>query len=239
MLQIKNLTIEDEENTYVNDLSLEINAGELHAVIGPPGAGKSFIAHAIFGNPELAITSGEILFKKKSLSKKSMPDRSKIGIFTSFQDPPMLSGVTNFELIKAVAAANNDKRTQNELTAAFKELCKSLGLSSSHGSKIVDPDDTVDSKKSEMLQLLLLNPKFFVLDEIDTDLEVEDLQIIGEHLNTFMTSTKAGIILTKNPAFLDIVNPTHIHVMVNGNLTTLDNPDLYKRLIIDDYSQFL
>lgn len=239
MLKIKNLTIEDEDNKYVDNLTLETNPGELHAVIGLPGAGKSFIAHAIFGNPELAITSGEILFKNKSLAKKSMADRSKLGIFTSFQDPPMLSGVTNFELIRAVAAANKDKRTSNELTAAFKELCKSLELSSSHGSKVLDPDDIVDTRKNEMLQLLLLNPKLFVLDEIDDGLEADDMQVIGDHLNTFMTSTKVGIILTKNPAFLDIINPTHVHVMVNGILATLDTPDLYKRFIIDDYSQFL
>ena len=152
MLKIKNLTIEDEDNKYVDNLTLETNPGELHAVIGLPGAGKSFIAHAIFGNPELAITSGEILFKNKSLAKKSMADRSKLGIFTSFQDPPMLSGVTNFELIWA------DKRFK-EAAADMQEA--SAKLASGQNAKIGYEINLIEKSLNKMeLDMNGIAPKY-------------------------------------------------------------------------------
>jgi len=241
MLKIKNLTAVIETLELIDDVSLEVNEGELHAIIGPEKSGKSSLIHAILGNPSMSIKNGSIKYKKKSIIEKSIEERSNAGIFISFQYPPNIDGVTNFELIKSILKSKKDTRTPNELENRYKELCKKLGLSSNHGYKIVNHEIMSDTecKKNEILQMFILNPNFIILDEIDTGIEKDELELFTSCINEFLLDkTKAAIIITHSRALLDALNPTHVHVMVNGEIRENGSAELYKRILEDGYSQF-
>lgn len=240
MITISNLIVASEDEIFVDNISLNINPGELHAIIGPRISGKSFIAHSIFGNPDLEITSGDILFKNKDLRKKNITDRAKLGIFASFQEPPLMSGIPNLELVRQILIANGDKRTPNEVKEEFKTLCRQLGLSSSHGTKVSNPaNDFGDSKKTELLHMLMVDPTFFVLDEIEDGVDIDDFPALAASINKFLKPKKAGIVISKDPAFLELLNITHWHIMVQGEFKQSGTDDSYKRIISDDYAQFL
>lgn len=241
MLKIKNLTVILEDLRLLDDISLEVNAGELHAIIGPEKSGKSSLVHSILGNPNMSIKSGTLKFKKKSIIEKSIEERNNSGIFVSFQYPPNIDGISNFDLIKAILKSKKDKRTPNELELEYKSLCKKLGLSSNHGYKVVNHAIMSDTecKKNEILQMFLLDPEFVVFDEIDTDIESDELELFGNCIKEFLSDkSKAAIIITHNRELLDILNPTHVHIMVDGEIREHGSTELYKRILEDGYSQF-
>lgn len=241
MLKIKKLTAVIDEEHILDDINLEVNKGEIHAIIGPANAGKTFLSHVILGNPNLIIKNGTITFNKKSILEKSINERSLLGIFSSFQFPPVMEGISNFEFLKYVFKSRKDKRTLNEFEFEYKQLCKKLGLSSDHGKKTVNHEimTAAECKKNEILHMLLLDPDLIVLDEIDEGVEPEELEIIAAAINEVAATNKKGIvIMTRSHELLDSVTPTHVHVMVNGGIVATGPTELYKRIIHDGYSQF-
>lgn len=241
MLKIKNLTAVLETLELLDNISLEVNEGELHTIIGPEKSGKSSLVHVILGNPTMSIKSGTLKYKKKSIIEKSIEDRSNAGIFVSFQYPPNIDGITNFDLVKSILKSKKDKRTPNELESQYKELCKKLSLSSDHGYKVVNHAIMSDTecRKNEMLHMLILDPEFIVLDEIDTGIEKDELELFASCIKEFLSDkTKAAIIVTHSRELLDALNPTHVHVMVDGEIREHGSTELYKRILEDGYSQF-
>ena len=241
MLKITNLTAVFEHFILLNNISLEVNEGEIHVLLGPQKSGKSSLAHAILGNSRIEIKDGEINYQKNSILEKTAADRSKQGIFVSFQHPPPIDGITNFDLIKIILKQRKDNRTPNEVERQYKELCKKLGLSSNHGHKPVNHGIMSDTecKKNELLQMLFLNPNFLILDEIDSGIENDEVDLFATCIKEFLSdNTKAAIIVTHNRKLLDALNPTHVHVMVGGEIREQGSADLYKRILEDGYSQF-
>jgi len=241
MLKIKHLTTAIEDLELINDISLDVKAGEIHAIMGPQNSGKSYLVHAILGLQALAMTEGTITFNKKSILDKNIYERSLLGIFASWQVPPTIDGVTNFELVKSILAAHNDPRTPNDIEKDYKALCSKLGLSSNHGYKIVNHESmsTTEIKKNEILHMWLLDPDLIVLDEIDAGVEADELETIAKSIKTFLLdSTKAAIIVTHSQKLLDILEPTYVHVMVNGEIREKGSNELYKRIVEDGYTQF-
>lgn len=241
MLKIKKLTAVIDEENILDDITLEVNQGEIHAVMGPPGAGKTFLSHSILGNPNIIIKNGSITFNKKSILEKSIEERNSLGIFSSFQYPPVIDGVTNFELLKVALKAKKDTRTVNEVSTEYKFLSSKLGLSSDHGYKVVNHETmtATECKKNELLHMLFLNPSLVVLDEIDQDVQEEELKNIATTIKEFLNNSgKAAIIITHSQELLDILEPTHVHIMVAGEIKVSGPSDLYKRIIEDGYSQF-
>lgn len=241
MLKIKNVTATIKDNKVLKNVSLEINKGDIHAVIGPKQAGKSCLVHTILGNPILDVKKGNIIFNRKNIDKLTPDERSLKGIFTSFQFLPVLDGISNFELLKESLRARGDKRNSVEIEKQYKDLLKKLRLSSNHGNKWVN-DETVtntECRKNEILQILILDPDLIVLDEIDNDVEDEELELISSQLREFLSNkNKSAIIVTKNFKFLDLLKPTSVSVVVNGAIKAKGSSELYKRLVNDDYSQF-
>jgi Fe-S cluster assembly ATP-binding protein len=241
MLKIKNITAKIRDNNVLEKIDLEVNSGEIHAILGPKHSGKSSLVQVIAGNPLLEIKEGSVLFKRKAILKKTPDQRSVTGIFTAFQYPPVLDGISNFEMSKEILKAHKDTRNLVEVEKEYKSLLKKLGLSSNHGSKWVN-DETVtitESKKNELLQMLLLNPDLVVLDEIDQEVETEELESIAEHIKNFLSKkNKAAIVVTQNIDFLKMLNPTHVNVIVDGSIKTQGSKELIKRIVKDGYSQF-
>lgn len=241
MLKIKNLSANIKDNKVLNKINLEVNKGEIHAILGPKHSGKSCLVHTILGNPLLDVKEGTVSFKRKTINDLPPNERGLKGIFTSFQFLPVLDGISNFELAKETLRARDDKRNIAEVEKEYKNLLKKLSLSSNHGNKWVN-DETVSNtecKKNEILQMFLIDPDLIVLDEIDNDVEKDELELISSQIKEFLKKKdKAAIIVTHNKEFLDLIKPTHVSVMVNGTIKASGSTELYKRLVNDDYSQF-
>lgn len=239
MLKIKNLTatIENKHN-MLDDINLEVKKGEIHAIIGPEESGKSALVNSIMlGLPPEINDKDSITFNRKIIDRVYPSERSKLGIFGSFQYPPDIPNITNFKLITLAAIAHADKRTLPELRHDCEAYTTSLMLPPTHLDSV--GGDTVSIiKKNEILLMLVLNPKLILLDEIDVGLSDEDIVLIGKLIKAFLNKTKAAIIVTNSHALLDILNPTHVHVMVNGAITLSGSSELYHRIIQNDYSQF-
>lgn len=241
MLKIKNLTTAIEDQELLINVSLDVKAGEIHAIMGPPHSGKSYLVHAILGVQFLATKEGTISFNKKSIATKNIYERSLLGIFASWQNPPIIDYISNFELAKIILTAHNDSRTPNVIEREYKLLCAKLGLSSNHGHKMVNHESMslTEVKKNEILHMWLLNPELIVLDEIDAGIESDELEGIALHIKGFLADkSKAAIIVTHSQKLLDILEPTHVHIMVDGEIREEGSTELYKRIVEDGYTQF-
>lgn len=241
MLKIKNVTAAIRDNTILEDIELEVNPKEIHAVLGPKSSGKSSLVQAILGNPILDLKKGNITFKNKSLKSKSIYQRSLLGIFTTFQYLPELDGITNFEFVKAMLKSHRDTRKDTVIEKEYKSLLKKLELSSNHGQKIVNDDSMTlsEHRRNELLHMFLLNPELVIFDEIDSELDDDEAGWITKHIKSFISNTnKSAIVVTQNINILNLLEPTHVNVMVNGKIKAKGNKTLYKRIIKDGYSQF-
>jgi Fe-S cluster assembly ATP-binding protein len=240
MLKIKNVSAVVDTQEVLNDINIEIKAGEIHAIMGPRKSGKSTLAHLIQGNPYIEITSGSITYKNKSITKVSAHKRSKLGIFTSFQHPPEIDGLTNLELLKAIYEARNGTDFGQELEKAYRELVNTIGLDN------LFPDEPVntcarhpeDWKKGEIIQMLMLQPDLAVLDEIDLETTPEALECIVAMIKSYLElPAKSLVVITHNKELLEKLNPAHVHVLVDGEIRATGTSELYKRIIEDGYPQ--
>lgn len=239
MLKIKKLTAVIDDDNLLDDINLEVTKGEIHAIMGPPRSGKTMLSHCILGNPGILFKNGTITFKRKDLIGRSIEDINMLGIFSSFQYPPVIDGVSNFEFVKMFLTARKDKRKITVVEKLYKELCKELGLSSNHGHKELNHPlmSVTECKKNELLHMLILDPELIILDEIDEGVEEEEIESVGSTIKKFLSNkSKAAIIITNNHVLLDILVPTHVHVMVNGEFCEEGSTDLYKRIVTDGNS---
>jgi Fe-S cluster assembly ATP-binding protein len=240
MLKIKNLTANIKDLTVIKNLTLTVNPGEIHAVMGAKQSGKSSLVHAILGNPILDITEGSLTFKRKSIIPHTIDERNILGIFSTFQYIPQLDGITNLELAKLMLKSHKIKKNSNQIEKEYKSLVKQLGLSSNHGHKIVNNETMTptECRKNELLAMLLLDPSLVVFDEIDKDIEEDELESFALDIKNFLENKKkSAIIVTHNTRFLDILNPTHVNIMVQGTIQRKGSQELYKRIVEDDYTQ--
>jgi len=240
MLTIKNLSAVIDAKDLLSNISIEVNPGEIHAILGPRRSGKSSLAHVIAGHPSIIQTEGSISYKGKNLKNLDAEDRSKLGMYVSFQGPPELAGLTNLELAKSCLRAHNDIRPDQDLERDYQVLVDMLELDPDHGDAIMSFDDMsdMDFRKNELLLMLLLNPTLAIIDEIDNGMDDEELSIIGAVLSSYASDENSIILITHSQKLLDMVVPTHVHILVDGEIREQGNTELYKRIIEDGYSQF-
>lgn len=240
MLKITNLSVALGEETVVEDINLEVNEGEIHAILGPTSAGKSVLANIILGHPQLEISKGRISFKRKVLTKYSPEDRSRMGIFLTFQDPPEIEAITNLHLVRDLLKYRNEK---NELTTVINrhtELVKNLELGSEWGNKEFNlAASHAEKKKNELVQMNMLDPSLVIIDDIGFGLEEKTNNELGTNISEFLKQKgKAGIIITQDARILNSIKPTHVHVMVNGKIVKSGDRRIIKRIINNGYREF-
>jgi Fe-S cluster assembly ATP-binding protein len=239
MLKIKNLSAETDEQPLLVDINLEIKAGEIHVVMGPEGSGKTALAHIIGGHPGMQITEGSILWNRKKIQATDATDRSKLGIFLSFQYPAEFDNCSNWDIVKEMFSINHSGVT--EVLVKYAAYCEMLGLGAEHGDRQPNGASMTigQAKLTEIVHMLILDPKLVVLDELDHGLSDSDVLIAGVVIKDFIQSSDKGcLVITKNQKLLEILEPTHVHVMVDNTIKLSGGADLYKRIVEDGYSEF-
>ena len=224
MLNIKNLSVKviDSDINILNKLNLEIGNGEVHAIMGPNGTGKSTLAKIIMGHYQYEVTNGSIKFNNKDITKLSVDERAKLGIFLSMQDPTVIDGVSNSEFIRtAQNEINGSKTNLYEFIKSMESSLDDLKLDSNMIHRSINKDFSGgEKKKNEILQMKLLKPKFIILDELDSGLDVDSLKIVCKNINKYLKDNKdcSILIITHYPRILEYIKPDYVHILKDGNI---------------------
>jgi Fe-S cluster assembly ATP-binding protein len=232
MLRITNLFAKVEEKEILKGLNLAINAGEVHAIMGPNGAGKSTLGNVLSGREGYEATSGNVNFNGKDLFELSTEERAREGLFLAFQYPVEIPGVSNMEFLKASVDAKRKHHGQPELSAVeFMKLARET-------SKRVDLDQAFlkrgvnegfsggEKKRNEIMQMMLLEPSLCILDETDSGLDIDALQIVAKGVNEMRAAGRSFIIVTHYQRLLDYIVPDFVHVLANGRIVKTGGKDL-------------
>lgn len=240
-LAINNLQVSVDARDILHDVSIEIQPGEVHAIMGPNGSGKSTLANTLAGHPKYSLKSGEVLLDGQPIHNLPPEKRAQAGLFLSMQYVPEIPGVsvTNF-LRTAKAAIMGEKlhpvKFHKELIMKMSELGidkkfarRALNVGFSGGEK----------KKLEALQLAVLDPKYAILDETDSGLDVDALRAVCDGINAFRTQEKGILVITHYNRILEYLQPDHVHVMVDGKIVKSDGAALAKEIEEKGYEQIV
>ncbi len=224
LLEIDDLHVTVDGQKILNGLSLTIEASEVHAIMGPNGSGKSTLANVLAGRPGYQITSGSIHFKGEQLKDLKVEERAHLGLFMAFQYPVEIPGVSNMEFMKAALDAQAAARDEEPLSAiefmkAARKIAKELDLNPDFLKRGVNEGFSGGEKKrNEILQLLLLQPTFAVLDETDSGLDIDAIQTVSAGVNRYRNTDNGLLLITHYQRLLDYIVPDVVHVLANGRI---------------------
>jgi len=224
MLKIDNLHASVEGKDILRGLSLEIGAGEVHAIMGPNGSGKSTLGHILAGRPGYEVTQGSVLFDGEDLLDLETEERARAGLFLAFQYPVEIPGVSNMEFLKASVDAVREQRGEPALDAvAFmkraREACTAANLPADFLKRGVNEGFSGGEKKrNELIQMMLLEPRMCLLDETDSGLDIDALQVVAQGVNQMRSPERAFILVTHYQRLLNFVEPDYVHVLSEGRI---------------------
>lgn len=238
MLTIKKLTATVHNNTVVKDLSLTVRKGEIHALMGPNGSGKTSLASILLGNPAYRVTKGTMAFAKKNIAGLPTEKRSALGMFLSFQEVPEIPGVGMSSFLRTVARKHDAKNTRATMEHV-ESAAEKLGLSSVFMKRFLnDGFSGGEKRKSEMLQLIASAPKLAILDEIDAGLDIDSLKTITTILKRMVKNGMALILISHSPRLIKMLKPDYIHVMCMGTIVTSGGADIARKLEKHGYQSY-
>ena len=242
MLKIDNLSAEVGGTTILNGLSLSINAGEVHAIMGPNGAGKSTLAYVLGGRPGYEVTGGSVTFMGKDLLDLEPHERAALGLFLGFQYPVEIPGVSNVQFLRESLNSQRKARGQAPLSGGeFLKLAKEKAALLRMDMEMLKRQVNVgfsggEKKRAEMVQMGILDPKFAVLDETDSGLDIDALRIVGDGINAIMRkSDRAVLLITHYQRLLEYVKPDFVHVLANGRIVKTGGAELAHQLESEGY----
>src|SRR5476649_1409782 len=238
-LEIKNLHVAIGEKEIVKGLSLTINSGEVHAIMGPNGTGKSTLSKAIAGHPDYTITSGDVLLDGKSILELEADERARAGLFLAFQYPSEIPGVSIANFLRAAVQARLAEGEELEATAYYKRLyakMDQLKIDRKFTSRAVnDGFSGGEKKRCEILQMAMLEPKFALLDETDSGLDIDALRIVYDGVNQLRGPNLGVLVITHYQRLLDYIVPDHVHVMWDGRIVRSGDKSLALELEAKGY----
>lgn len=238
-LIIKDLHASVDGKEILKGVNLTIKTGEMHAIMGPNGTGKSTLASVIMGHPKYQVTKGEILLDGEDVLKMSVDERSRKGLFVAMQYPNEIPGITNADFIKAAMEAKTNKDEHISLFKFIKEMDKAvndLKMNSDLPHRYINEGFSGGEKKrNEILQMKLLKPHFAILDEIDSGLDVDALRIVGENVNNMRSDEFASLVITHYQRLLDYINVDYVHIMMNGKVVKSGGKELITRIDSEGY----
>jgi Fe-S cluster assembly ATP-binding protein len=230
-LKIDKLCVEVDNKLILDNFCLEIKSGEIHAIMGPNGTGKSTLAKVIMGDPIYKVMSGKILYNGKSINNMPTDERARLGIFLGMQLPLEVEGVTNADFLRTACSIKEGNNFS--LMPFIKEMdntIKKLHMDKSMIHRGINQGFSGgERKKNEILQMYMLKPNTVLLDEIDSGLDVDSLKIVGENVMDYYNENKPGmLVITHYQRLLDYIIPTHVHIMKSGRIVKSGGASLVK-----------
>lgn len=237
-LEIKDLHVSVGKKQILKGINLVVNEGEIHAIMGPNGNGKSTLLNAIMGHPAYTVTSGSITFNGEDVLKMSVDERSKKGLFLAMQYPKEIAGVTNSDFLRAAINARLDRNIS--LFKFIKEMesnVSKLKMKEDLAHRFVnDGFSGGEKKRNEILQMMMLNPKIGMLDEIDSGLDVDAIKLVSDAILDLKNQSNLGLMVVSHyERFFTLVKPTHSHVIVDGKIVVEGDQELVYKIDNDGY----
>ncbi len=247
MLEIKNLhvSIQDEKQqtkSILHGVNLQIKPGEVHAIMGPNGSGKSTLANVLAGREDYQVTNGEVHWQQQNLLSLAPEERAALGVFLAFQYPTEIPGVNNMYFLRTALNTLRKRKQLPPLDAAdflalVKHKMKTVGLSESFLHRAVNEGFSGGEKKrNEVLQMLMLEPELLILDETDSGLDIDALQMVGQSVNSLRNKTRSILVVTHYQRLLDFIKPDAVHVMARGKILKSGDEQLARELEEKGYS---
>lgn len=238
-LVIKDLHASIEETPILKGVNLEIPKGEVHAIMGPNGSGKSTLSKVISGHEDYEVTSGSVTLDGEEILEKDVDERSRDGIFLAFQYPAEVPGVSNANFIRAALQARLPKGEELDAVAYYKNLYSKmdvLEMDRKFTARAVNEGFSGGEKKrNEILQMMMLDPKYCILDETDSGLDIDALKIVAKGVNAMRSPERGFLIITHYQRLLDYIQPDHVHVMSDGQIVKSGDKDLALELEENGY----
>ena len=241
VLEIKVLHVSIEDKEILKGVNLTLKTGEIAAIMGPNGTGKSTLSAAIMGNPNYEVTQGEILLDGENILELEVDERARLGLFLAMQYPSEIPGITNAEFIRAAMNAGKEddaKISVMDFITKLDEKMEFLGMKEEMAERYLNEGFSGGEKKrNEILQLLMLEPKFALLDEIDSGLDIDALKIVSKGVNAMRGDNFGAMIITHYQRLLNYITPDVVHIMMDGRVVLSGDAELAARLEKEGYAK--
>ena len=238
-LEIIDLHVSIEDKQILKGVNLVMNTGEIHAIMGPNGTGKSTLSQAIMGHPSYTITKGQVLLDGEDVTEMEVDERARAGLFLAMQYPSEIAGITNAEFMRAAINARrpeDDKISVMNFIKKLDEKMEILNMPEEMAERYLNEGFSGGEKKrNEILQLMMIEPKFAILDEIDSGLDIDALKVVSKGVNLMSGPDFGVLIITHYQRLLNYVHPTFGHVMMDGRIVKSGDASLAKRLEAEGY----
>lgn len=230
-------TIEGKE--ILKGINLEIKGGEIHAIMGPNGTGKSTLASTLMGHPKYEVTEGSVTLDGNDVLDMAVDERARAGLFLAMQYPSEITGVTNADFLRSAINARRGEGNEISLIKFIRQMeskMKELEMNAEFTHRYLNEGFSGGEKKrNEILQMMLLDPKLVILDEIDSGLDIDALRIVANGVNAMRSEDRGFLIITHYQRLLDYVKPDFVHVMMQGRIVKSGGPELAERLEAEGY----
>ncbi|MFT4893120.1 MAG: Fe-S cluster assembly ATP-binding protein [Candidatus Nanohaloarchaea archaeon] len=235
-LEVKDLEVSVEDEKIVKGVSLEVEPGEIHAIMGPNGSGKSTLCKSLMGNPQYTIDSGRIIVDGADVTDEETDERAREGLFLGFQYPAEISGISVAEFLKEAVNARREEEgeepiSQSDFRDLLKEKLELLDMEEEYARRYLNEGFSGGEKKrNEILQMAVLQPKYAMLDEIDSGLDIDALKVVAKGINKLAEEDRGMLMITHYQRILDYVEPDRVHVMIDGEIVESGGPELAHKL---------
>ncbi len=241
VLEIKDLHVSIEDKEILKGVNLTLKTGEIAAIMGPNGTGKSTLSAAIMGNPNYEVTQGEILLDGENILDLEVDERARLGLVLAMQYPSEIPGITNAEFIRAAMNAgkeDDEKISVMDFITKLDEKMAFLGMKEEMAERYLNEGFSGGEKKrNEILQLLMLEPKFALLDEIDSGLDIDALKVVSKGVNAMRGKDFGAMIITHYQRLLNYITPDVVHIMMDGRVVLTGGAELAARLEKEGYAK--
>ena len=238
-LKIEDLRVSIEDKEILKGFNLEIKGGEVHAIMGPNGTGKSTLSSAIMGHPKYEVTGGSVTLDGEDVLEMGVDERARKGLFLAMQYPSEISGVTNADFLRSAINARREEGNEISLMKFIREMekkMKTLEMDESFSHRYLNEGFSGGEKKrNEILQMLMLQPRIAILDEIDSGLDIDALKIVSNGVNDLLNSEVGVLVITHYQRLLNYIKPDFVHVMMQGRIVKSGGPELAERLEAEGY----